>query len=404
MTDITRDTRTTFDPDAPGMWSLGSDVDWIRGDYVHDLEHPGQFAQRHPWLVANRMFAESMVKANARTVTAIVGTLMSWRVCTIDQMRAGLSRLPVPEFRRDEANLYGALCRLGVVNIGFNPRERLEGIELPDVWISMGNRATLIRDALSDIESGAWFRMMLASSRLSAMRVHARHNTFASHVGLALAHDSRARLTGGDGWGGFRLIDPQAVAESGLNRMSSTDVVALCGNNVLAGIEVQATSNDVEKKIRNWARLLAYSPMNRRGLLCVWLLIRDTAQRQYPCTQPVVRRARELSEMMVGEPSVASRMGVATWEEWFDGGRPTDGFGEYEDMLGVRRSIFDDAWREHTPTVRPLDTITNWGWREIRDALASQWGVNAAGWRMPEEYRGGFYGFAKGGTTDGIDA
>lgn len=401
---MTNPNANMFDPAAEGMWSLGSDVDWIRGDYVNGLEHPGQFARRHPWLVANRLFAESMVKSNPRTVAAIVGALMSWRVCTIGQLHAGLSTLPVPDFQRDEPNLYGALCRLGVINIGFDPRERLEDITLPYTWISMGNKATLIRDALSGIESGQWFRKALASSRLNAMRVHARHNTFASHVGLALASDPRTRLVGGDGWGGFRFIDAQAVAESGMNRMSSTDVVALCGNNVLAGIEVQVTSNDIEKKIRNWATLLAYSPMSRRGLLCVWLLVRDTAYGQYPSTANVIRRSRELSEMMVGEPSVAARMGFTTWEEWFDHGRPTDGFGSYEDMLGVRRSMFDDEWRRHTPHVGRLDAIDEWGWRVMRDSLAREWGVDARGWTMPDAYRGGFYGFAKGGSEHGIDA
>ena len=396
------DDAIPFDPDDPSLWMLGSDVDWIRGDYVARLEHPGQFARQHPWLVANRLFAESMVRSNPKAVTAILGALLSWRVCTIGQLHAGLSAYPVPDFARDEPNLYGALVRLGAINIGFDQRERLEGVTVPQVWASMGNTASYIRDTLSCFESGAWLRMALTSSRLSAMRVHARHNTYASHCGLMLARDARTKLVGGDGWGGFRLIDPRAVSEAGLNRVSSTDIVALTGGNVLAGIEVQAGANNMDKKLSNWARLLANSPMGRRGLVCVWLLIKDATRGEYPYLNPVLRKTSDMGEMMVGHPSVAQRMGVATWEEWFDHGRPTEGFGSYTDLLGAKRSIFDDEWSRYTPSVRPLDTVEQWGWQVMRDALKREWGVNADGWRMPDAYRGGFYGFAKGGS-DGIN-
>ena len=386
----------SFDPADDEMWRMGSDVDWIRGDYVCGLKHPGQFAQEYPWLVANRLFAETMVKANAEMVKSIIGALISWRVCTIRQLRAGLSVVPVPDFQRDEPNLYGALCRLGVINIGFDMRERFEHITLPEVWVSIGNKQQPIIDALRLLDPGDWLRKLMSSTRLYNARPHARHNTFASHVGVSLLADERVKMVGGDGWGSFRLIDRQAVAESGLNHISSTDLVALCDNNLMAGIEVQGQRVNMEVKVANWTKLLSYSPMQRRGLLCIWLLIRKAGVGVYPAFTNLIERTRQMGEMMVGDPTVASRMGIAYWDDWFDHGKPTGRLGEYTDMFGTQRSMFDPKWKEYTPTPRPFSTLENWGWQVMRDAIREHWGWDASGWVMPEALRGNFYGFSKG--------
>ena len=79
---------------------------------------------------------------------------------------------------------------------------------------------------------------MLSDKQLIGMRRHVRHNTYAAHVGLHLGVNPDIKLVGGDGWGAFRLIDPQAVSEAGLPHSCSTDITALASNNVLAGIEV----------------------------------------------------------------------------------------------------------------------------------------------------------------------
>lgn len=386
-----------IDPDDPAYFQLGSDVDWIRGDYVHGLEQPGVFARRHPWIVANRLFAETMVRSNPEQVLSILGALFSWRVCTISQLQAGLAIHGAPPFDRTEPNLYGALLRLGAISIGFDKRENLEGITLPQVWITVGKDSKLVKRTVNLINDKGWLKKTLTTTLFSAMRVHARHNTFASQLGLALAHDKRTRFTGGDGWGAFRTIDAQAVAEVGLNRVSSTDVVASLANNVLAGMEVQSSSHNLDTKIANWSKLLAYSPMNRRGLLCVWLFIKR-ADGEYCSYKSIFDKAKDLPEMMVGNPTVAQRMGHARWDDWFDHGQPTEHFGCYEDMLGATRSIFDMSWSNVAPTPRPMSAINDWGWQVMRDAIRQEWGWDASKWVMPEKYRGDFFGFIQGGA------
>ena len=206
------DLSLTPNPDDRALWPMGSDADWIRGSDVANNEHPGVLAQRHQWIVPNRLFAESMVKANSELVTSIIGALLSWRTCTVDQLRAGLSVKGAPEFHRDEPNLYGALCRLGVIDIGFSPYERFSGQIIPQTWLSLSSDKKLIRSTLGLFNSATWLRRMLSDKQLIGMRRHVRHNTYAAHVGLHLGVNPDIKLVGGDGWGAFRLIDPQAVS------------------------------------------------------------------------------------------------------------------------------------------------------------------------------------------------
>lgn len=201
--------------------------------------------------------------------------------------------------------------------------------------------------------------------------------------------------------GSVRLIDPQAVSEAGLPHSCSTDITALASNNVLAGIEVQVHPNNMSQKISNWSKLLAYSPMQRRGLICIWLLIRDTSQWQYPALGSIIETASHADEMLVGDPSVASRMGFALWDDWFDEqGNPTGGIGTYRDMLNVERSMFSPDWSRCTPSTKPVTTIRDWGWTVMDETIRHQWGWDVSGWRKPEAYRGGFYGYIGGESVE----
>lgn len=381
-----------FDP-ASDMWAKESDVDWVRGSYVCEVEHPRQLLERNPWIVSNRVFAESMVKMNAQMVFDLFDTLIAWQVCTVSQAQAGLSASPLPPFNRYEPNLYGALVRLGAINVGFDPREKLDTIEREQVWLSMGNDSKIIRNVLKLISADEWQYRQYSQNRVALARPHARHNTFASHAGLLLSRDPRVMFTSGDGYGGFRYIDKRALDESGMERLSSADVVCMGRNNVLAGIEVQASRNSVDKKMRNWVRFLAHSPMGRRGVICVWLFIKGNSSDSYPPFHSLMEHAANMPEMMVGEPTVASRIGWALWEDWFANGVPTERIGEYTDMNGTKRNMLDASWRRFTPHVRDVHSVEDWGWVTVRDQLAAEWGVDASRWTLPEEWRGGFHGF-----------
>ena len=38
-----------FDPLDDALWARGSDVDWLKGTWVHAYTHPASLHERHPW-------------------------------------------------------------------------------------------------------------------------------------------------------------------------------------------------------------------------------------------------------------------------------------------------------------------------------------------------------------------
>lgn len=388
-----------LNPDSNRLFAYGSDVEWVRGTYAATLGRPAEFARLHPWMPPSKGTAWAMTGRDRDMCVNLLAALLSWRTCTVGQLRAGLCQPTPYGFDRTEPNLYGALNRLGVINVGFSPAERLEGVRVPHVWLSVGNDATLVRAWLKRFAAGTWVPATLTRGSMSAQHTHARHNMFATHVGLTAAHHPQVMLTGGDGWGGFRDIDPAAARQADV-RVASTDVVMLTKGRVLAGVETQTSAHSVWDKTSRWVRMLAASPMPRRGLVCVWLLIPAATTGRYADLTPILEQAAALPEARAGDPPVTARMGVARWDEWYGpDGQPGDGFGTYHDLTGVGRSLFDPAWETVTPAnVNPSRTA-EWGWAHVRESILSAFGWDTTGWTLPTPLRGGFGGFTKGGAA-----
>ena len=132
-----------FDPADKRLYAYDSDVDWWRASHMATLEKPVKVAARdgNEWMMPYWKVAEAMVRAQPETVDAIISSLFAWRTATVSQLRAGLCDMPLPAFNRHEPGLWGALNRLGIINVGFSRRERIEGITLPQVWVGVGDDA-----------------------------------------------------------------------------------------------------------------------------------------------------------------------------------------------------------------------------------------------------------------------
>lgn len=391
----------SFDPTEPDLWSMTSNVDWIPGAWVAGLDEVGALAEANPWIVRNRRYALSRAAKERDTVLGIIGALMSWRVCTVRQLQAGLAQNGAPDFDRDSQNLYGALIRLGVINVGTSVTERRLLRRIDEIWLSIGNDTKLIRQFLKDIDEPAWLSQIIAHGTLSSMRQHARHNTFATHAGIMLGNDPRVKFTGGDGFGAFRAVDRQALDDSGMSTRKSMDIMVAGTNNTLTGIEVQAGGSQLEYKLVSWINFLQHSPMNRRGILCVWLFLPYLKTGYYPPFHALFERMRGNDSLLVGNPDIGTRMGWALWSDWFDRTETAPALGEYTDMFGTRRSIFDPAWKRFSPNTASLDNVRNWGWARIRRNVYGTFGWDCGGCTFPERYRGGFYGFYEGTTGKG---
>ncbi|GGI15382.1 hypothetical protein GCM10007377_15620 [Galliscardovia ingluviei] len=391
-----------FNPNSARLWEYGSDVDWIKGHMVFENNHYKRFTRMHPWLVGSLQQAKDMAVRQLDAVRAILGALSSWRVATTSQLEAGLAVKPIPRFTRDTPNLYGALCRLGLINVGFNPSERIDGTPSELTFVSLGTDAKLIRQQVRVLFPKWWQRSPIYDSAggLGAKRVFARHNVYAAHAGLAFAHHEHIQFTGGDGWGGFARIDPVAVKDAQLSMSTAADVVALTDAGVMAAVEVQSHTVKVDTKLDNWLAMLAHSPMSRRGLLNIWLIVPAPKglQLQYANYTTQISHAQANPLATTGSPLTGERVGFASWDDWFDSeGYPTSRFGCYMSLLAHEQSMFDPKWRELTPSVQPL-RLDHWGQDVVAESIQQFYGWDISSWTVPEALEGGFYGLVNGGA------
>lgn len=391
-----------LNPASPDLYGVGNDVDWLKGEYVMNIEAPQRFHEMNPWVPAGKPTAERIVSARHDEVLAVLGALYSWRVCTVSQLQAGLSEVPLPDFDRTDTTLYGALLRLGCINVGFSSRERWENVTVPEAWLSIGVSGAAVKRVLKIIGATPAEKTLVTSTSFKSVRRHARHNTYAAHLGLTCAQDGRVDFACGDGWSGFKNIDPQANNDAGLANGCAADVAVMCNNGVLAGIEVQSNMRYIIKKLDNWTRLLVNSPLSRRGLVCVWLVIgRNGMPMPTNVGETMTDLAKQLDGLTVGVPQVGMRLGWAYWDDWYDAkGRPTEKFGAYTDMFNHHRTIFDPQWASFTPAHETLDHVGEWGWHSMRRQLKAYWGWDMGMWNYPDEYRGGVLGFVSNGKEE----
>lgn len=396
-----------FNPADEELWVRQSDCEWVMASTVHDMSDPIRLHHLElscPWIVSNAKQATEMLKSNREQALSIIGALMSWRNCTVSQLQAGLSRRPVPEFDRMKPNLYGALCRAGVLNVGFSRSEFYGRVFIPQTWLGLSRAQNRVYNVTHRI-AGYGFPVESILRSRPGTHQYARHNTFASHVGLAFAHDPRIKYTVGDGWALFRSLDAQAVSEMGRHPNNVPDLLGFTKNGVTAAIEVQSSTTDVAKKMEAWVDFLAHSPMSRRGVVCVWLLIPVSNFQTTLDFSKYFQEAADYTGVTIGDPPVSARIGWATWNDWFDKmGNPTGGFGEYTDLLGIRRSMFADDWGP-LPVTADFSRLTDWGWDVMNRDIRNVFGWDTSTWRKPDFYRGDTYGFVGGlASTTGKDA
>lgn len=383
-----------FDPGDDELWMGQSDCDWVKAGAIKRMGEENQakaLSMRFPWIPVDADTARTMIQNNREAVLSIIGALMSWRNCTVSQLQAGLSRYPVPDFDRFTPNLYGAMTRMGILNVGFSHREYYERVFIPEIWLGLtGSKALVYK--VTRMAAGYGFPLGAILRSGPGNHQYARHNTYVSHAGLAFAHDPQIKYTAGDGWALFRSIDPQAVGEMNSHFNNVPDLIAFTDTGLTAAVEVQSAVIDVKKKLQAWVDFLAHSPMSRRGLVCVWLLI-PTAHMGMANLQPIFESATDMTGITVGEPPVSARIGWAEWSDWFDEtGTPTERFGTFTDLLGQQRNIHSNEWGP-LPDTADFSTLTDWGWNLMNRRILTEFGWDTSTWRKPALYRGDSYGF-----------
>ena len=383
-----------INPLDDSLWGGHSDVDWYEGRYFGQLKPTDIAVRSTPFIPKNRDEAWNIVASNKQAAISILGALMSWRTASIDQLQAGLSVKPVPDFSRTEPNLYGAMLMLGVLSIGFSHAERF-GHEVPHVFIAPSGDDKATRAFVKQLESGAWLQHVLTRNLFKAVRRTVRHNTFVNNIALSAAHNKHVQFIGGDGWSSLKGLDNRAVTESGHSPIGRiADAIMLADNNVLAALEIQLSNGGVFGKLHDWVQFISHSPMQRRGIICVYVLAPRLFEGTYSNPQSIISQIVESQPtVLTGDPLVGERIGFARWDDWMLSYASAKNFGQYTDLFGHEQNIFDPKWAQYTPRIHNPSIISEWGYLSVQKNIQQFWGLDTHNMRFASQFAKGFYGF-----------
>lgn len=370
----------------PLLWVNGSQGFWVKGASI--IATPS-LADNLPFVVKDQHNAWALIRHQKQVVVTIFETLLMWRTVEITQLPA-LTKSVLPDFSWDTPNVYGALLRLGVINIGFDSTGMLTG-KPRAIFLSIGSVEVLNKRFLKQLHIPAYMNTLLnaPAGRLTATRQATMHNVLTAHVGVEALTDKRVQAVAGDGMSSFRMLTPSL---STVSNGAGGDMTIFFTNGVSMAVEVQRTTIKLLDKMSRWLDALAQSDMRERGLLCVWLLPRNVTNGAYASVQSYVDKIRELPVSGVADSTgvlAGSRMGVVEWDTWFDSyGRLTDRFGFFVDVFGHERYVMDFAGS------MPIDwdKASHWGFRQVDSVLGDVFHVDTSMWSHPECLAGGLGG------------
>jgi mRNA-degrading endonuclease toxin of MazEF toxin-antitoxin module len=317
------DATSRLDPYWNGSWT-GSVSTWLTSGLASRQKEAG-LLKLPPRLMVDRDAALDRLTRRRRNLTKEVtylGSLHSWRTCSTEQLAAltGNTDLLVPVNAVTAAAFCSDLVDIAPSVSATTAVERF-------------GRGMLLRPSLSSVFEqtikprltwAEWLAITGGQDWTSGTQFD-RHNLLATELGLRLAEYTDVATVLGER---FSTVDLLAGSGVGLRDRSanrrSADLTAVRLDGMRIAIEVTATTSDrFERKVEQWARLLAETPMNQSGLVVVVLIATppDRAQskqarRVRSATYQAVLRAVKKHPGVSYDPT-SHRIGVATWREWF---------------------------------------------------------------------------------------
>lgn len=147
-----------------------------------------------------------------------------------------------------------------------------------------------------------------------------RHNVLTTELGLRIAEYTDVATVLGEK---LSSIDLLAGTGIGYDRIGgdtrSADMTVVRGDGLRIAVEVTASIGaNFEKKVEKWASILDERPLDDSGLMVLFVIAppQDYASTVRKDTYAAISRAIRRRPGTVHE-SVASRIAVATWDEWF---------------------------------------------------------------------------------------
>lgn len=319
-------TADRLDPFWGGMWSTGASAMWVSRRLAASQVASGlavmpphlsmSIAQAREHLASARGFGARL---------AAMGVLDQWRTASSEQMVAltGHDRLGAVRSRDLAAMWVAGIADHGTFSSALLPGAALTARAM--LYRPSRSRGSF-EEAVAPLLTYEQRVAVTAGTSWDHRRQYDRHNLLTTELGLRVAETCPVGTVLGE-----KVSTVDLLTGSGLGRESSSDeraadMTVVRRDGMRIAVELTASAGpDFTEKVRRWARLLASEPMARTGLFVLFV---EAAPPEVSASgkgnrvrrevyKAVARTVREFAGQ--GVDSVAGRMGVVSWSQWFSG-------------------------------------------------------------------------------------
>lgn len=311
------ETPARLDPYWDRLWASGSTVTWrsYATAEAHVLAGLGGLPKAHR--VSETEAWELLESArNRNPLHRFLAVLGAWRTLTCEQAETLSGSRGTSN---DLSRLVSAAFRAGLIELG-NASAGL-------VHQSTTSRGTIYRqgdpEALARVLSHLTYSEHMSftgGQGIDPGKQYDRHNILATELGIRVAEYCDVATVLGEKFSTLDLLAGSGLQLKPLTGTRSADLTIVRPDGLKIAVEVTASTSDhFAEKVYRWAKTLNDLPMNESGLMVVFVVAPPHGTNANAVRTATYKAVASAVRRLPGTAyeSVASRIGIATWTDWF---------------------------------------------------------------------------------------
>jgi hypothetical protein len=317
-----------LDPYWDGLWTNGSSAVWVSAELAERQVASG--LARIPAHLSMTTAEATRILRSTKTRGArlsALGAMDQWRTLSGEQMAAltGWGALASPT-----SKILTAAFTAGVLDVGEFANPLARGTSADRSRLVRPTRSLAFDQVIApDLTYQEWVSIT-GGSPWDFRRQYDRHNLISTEMGLRVAEFCEVGTVLGE-----KLSTADLLYWSGLGRTGecpdkrAADLTVVRADGLRIAVEVTASAgNDFAAKVRRWAHVLAGNSLASSGLVVLFVEAAppgNSARASVRQRRVIEEVTKQVAKVVMEFPGtagdrVASRIGVARWEDWFPSG------------------------------------------------------------------------------------
>lgn len=310
------------DPYWAGLWVNGAAANWIARSLADRQARSGiatlpRALTRDADAVAQTFFDGQDRASKIGTL----GVLHGWRTATAEQIASFVGD---PRLANPTGSILSRAFSANMVDLGLPASGMNRAPWTAPHLLVRPSKTSVVGAALRSGSTYAEWLAVTGGQEWVPGGQYDRHNLLATELGLRAAEHLPVATVLGERFSTVDLLAGSGVGLPALDDdLRSADLTLVREDGARIAVEITATtSRFFAQKVSRWAELLASTPYETSGLMVVFVVASDFASNPKRAAEVRIKTYEAILRAVRRHPGVsfdrvATRLGVATWREWF---------------------------------------------------------------------------------------